>query len=197
MADTSTDTVVATIPQTAASAPPVTYAITLKQPPPADPHWTAYLTAISTPIVAILAALIAGGIAYKNWRTAQMKLKLDLFDKRISVVEAITRIRNSVRDFDEDEPSPVLGKLTTDMHETMAKAKYLFNPAIAKETNALYHQVFEYVVVCFRYVHAKNNKETVDFSELKDAISDKRDKVMNMVHELTPKFAEQIRIDHN
>jgi hypothetical protein len=49
-----------------------------------DPHWTAYLSALLTPTVAILGALIA----YRQWRLAQNKLKLDLFDRRYRVYEA-------------------------------------------------------------------------------------------------------------
>ena len=54
-----------------------------------DPHWTAYLTAIATPIIAVTAAVIAGVFAYRNWRTAQNKLKLDLFDRRMVAYEKI------------------------------------------------------------------------------------------------------------
>lgn len=50
-----------------------------------DPHWTAYLTALLAPTVAVFGALIA----YRQWRTAQNKLKLDLFDRRLQVYTAV------------------------------------------------------------------------------------------------------------
>lgn len=50
-----------------------------------EPHWTAFVTALGTPIIAALAAFVAGLVAYRNWRTAQNKLKFDMFDKRIKV----------------------------------------------------------------------------------------------------------------
>ncbi len=50
-----------------------------------DLHWTAYLTALLTPLVAIVAAYVA----FVNARTAKNKLKLDLFDKRIKVFATI------------------------------------------------------------------------------------------------------------
>ncbi|MDP9968814.1 hypothetical protein J2W39_000037 [Variovorax paradoxus] len=65
-------------------------AITLQVPPATELHWTAYVTAIGTPVVAVIAAAIAGLIAYRNWRTAQNKLKLDLFDKRYKVFEELS-----------------------------------------------------------------------------------------------------------
>jgi len=56
------------------------------------PHWTTYLSALLVPTVAILGALIA----YRQWRTAQNKLKLDLFDRRLVVYEAARDYISSV-----------------------------------------------------------------------------------------------------
>lgn len=49
-----------------------------------EPHWTSYITALTIPVIAIVAAIIA----YRQWRTAQSKLKLDLFEKRMVVYQA-------------------------------------------------------------------------------------------------------------
>lgn len=57
-----------------------------------DPHWTAYLSALLTPIVAVLGSLIA----YRQWRLAQNKLKLDLFDRRFSVYKAACMLLTSI-----------------------------------------------------------------------------------------------------
>jgi hypothetical protein len=57
-----------------------------------DPHWTAYLAALLTPTVAVLGSLIA----YRQWRTAQNKLKLDLFDRRFAVYSAATTLLASI-----------------------------------------------------------------------------------------------------
>jgi hypothetical protein len=46
-----------------------------------EPHWTAYVSALSVPVIGLFAA----SIAYRQWRTAQNKLKYDLFDKRFKV----------------------------------------------------------------------------------------------------------------
>lgn len=54
---------------------------------PSAPQWTTYLTALMTPVVALLGA----GIAYRQWRTARDKLRLDLFDRRLAVHAAVLR----------------------------------------------------------------------------------------------------------
>lgn len=48
-------------------------------------HWTAYVTALTVPVL----TLVGATIAYRQWRTAQNKLKLDLFDKRMVVYQAV------------------------------------------------------------------------------------------------------------
>lgn len=46
-----------------------------------EPHWTTYSAALLTPVVAIVGSYIA----WRQSRTAQNKLKLDLFEKRFAV----------------------------------------------------------------------------------------------------------------
>lgn len=50
-----------------------------------DPHWTAYLTAVGTPAI----ALVAVGIAHRQWATARDKVRLDLYDRRVAIYEAV------------------------------------------------------------------------------------------------------------
>lgn len=50
----------------------------------AEIHWTTYLAALLTPTIAVLGAFIA----YRQWLTAQNKLKLDLFDRRFAIYDA-------------------------------------------------------------------------------------------------------------
>lgn len=50
-----------------------------------DPHWTAYLPALVVPAVAV----IAGWIAHQQAQTARAKLKLDLFERRLAVRNAV------------------------------------------------------------------------------------------------------------
>jgi hypothetical protein len=57
-----------------------------------EPHWTAYVSALSVPVVAVFAACVA----YRQWRTAQNKLKYDLFDKRFKIFRQCTAFVSSV-----------------------------------------------------------------------------------------------------
>jgi hypothetical protein len=72
----------------AASASAVTAFIAASSPGPAAdaafvlPHWVSYVQALGPTIVAVAAAFFAGTIGYRQWRTAQNKLKLDLFERR-------------------------------------------------------------------------------------------------------------------
>src|ERR1700733_1277510 len=52
------------------------------------PCWVQYVWALGPSFVAIVAALIAGYIALRQWLTARHRLKLDIFDKRFAVYEA-------------------------------------------------------------------------------------------------------------
>ena len=85
-----------------------------------DVHWTAYLTALMTPVVAVGAILIA----YRQWRTAQNKLKLDLFDRRLAVYHQVKQFvrdtlrRDKTNDWD-----------FTFLRETQT-AKWLFGPEV-------------------------------------------------------------------
>ena len=87
-----------------------------------DPHWTTYLAALLTPTVAILGSVIA----YRQWRLAQNRLKLDLFDRRLLVYGAATALVSSIM---------TSGKAKEEeMHKFLVatrEAKWLFNASIA------------------------------------------------------------------
>lgn len=57
-----------------------------------DPHWTAYLSALLTPTIAVFGSFIA----YRQWRTGQNKLKHDLFERRFSVYDAARTLLSSI-----------------------------------------------------------------------------------------------------
>src|SRR5436305_15211555 len=62
----------------------------------ADPHWTAYLSAFSTPLIAALAGGFGVYIAWRQWRTARDRLRLDLFDKRFAVYAATMKFLSAI-----------------------------------------------------------------------------------------------------
>jgi hypothetical protein len=83
--------------------------------------WTTVLSALLTPIVAIFGIWIA----YRQWRTAQNKLKLDLFDRRLAIYEAVQRYLGGVM---------VSGKTSNEAEFIMLRetrgAKWLLNADI-------------------------------------------------------------------
>lgn len=54
----------------------------------AELHWTAHLAAFLTPAIAIAVAWIG----FQQWRTASDKVRLELFEKRFSVYQAVVDV---------------------------------------------------------------------------------------------------------
>jgi hypothetical protein len=94
-----------------------------------EPHWTAYLTALLTPVVAILAAVIAGSIAYRNWRTAQNKLKFDMFAMRYKIYEELTELMTVWSDKWE------MQKSMQEFYSLQQRAAFLFNDQVNEYLN--------------------------------------------------------------
>jgi hypothetical protein len=100
-----------------------------------EPHWTAYLSALLAPVVAVLGSFIA----YRQWRLAQNKLKLDLFDRRFKVYDAardlLAAITTSRKAKDDELFRFVLGT---------REAKWLLGAAIAEYLDKqLYHKAID------------------------------------------------------
>jgi hypothetical protein len=56
------------------------------------PLWVLYVQALAPTFVAIVAASIAGYIAFRQWRTAHDRLSFDLFERRFAVYQATQRL---------------------------------------------------------------------------------------------------------
>jgi hypothetical protein len=100
-----------------------------------DPHWTAYLSALLTPTVAVLGATIA----YRQWRLAQNKLKLDLFDRRFKVYEGARDLLASIMTSGKAEDDEVFKYLLA-----TREAKWLLSNEVAEYLDKqLYHKVID------------------------------------------------------
>lgn len=88
-----------------------------------DPHWTSYISALLVPLVAIFGSYIA----FRQWRTAQNKLKLELFERRLKIYNSATSFISSVM---------TTGKATDrELHDLIVdtkEAKWLLSKDIAK-----------------------------------------------------------------
>src|SRR5215471_10086250 len=56
------------------------------------PIWMQYLTAISTPVIALMVAVIA----FAQWRTARQRMIVDLFQRRMDLIDLISRIASTI-----------------------------------------------------------------------------------------------------
>lgn len=118
-----------TLPTTTASAPFVIQVIATP-----DPDGYQKLTALSTPLL----ALLAGYIAWRQWKTSNEALKKDLFDKRFAVYEATREFLGDIVLSRTVTPQQ-LGKF----HKETLGARWLFNEQLAKELQGFYDRAVE------------------------------------------------------
>lgn len=57
-----------------------------------EPDWSSVVSSLLVPVIAVLGAVIA----YRQWRVAQNKLKLDLFDRRFAIFDAARKLIASI-----------------------------------------------------------------------------------------------------
>jgi hypothetical protein len=86
-------------------------------------HWTQILSALLTPTIAVVVAMIA----YRQWRTAQNRLKLDLFDRRFAVYDAARNLISSILTSGKVKDEETLKFLTR-----TREVKWLLNDGIAE-----------------------------------------------------------------
>lgn len=99
------------------------------------PHWTAYLSALLAPTVAVLGSFIA----YRQWRTAQNKLKLELFEKRFEIYSATTALLASIMGSGKAKDTELYKFLTA-----TRDAKWLLSAPIAEYLERdLYHKAID------------------------------------------------------
>jgi hypothetical protein len=55
------------------------------------------VSALGTPIIAVIAAIFGSYIAWRQWRTARDRLKLDLFDRRLANYGVLMRFLGSIQ----------------------------------------------------------------------------------------------------
>ena len=98
------------------------------------PIYVQYLDALADALAVPAIAVFGGYIAYRQWRTAQERVKLDLFDRRL---EAYDRLREAVA------PVMASGKVSNVDSDNFAAAirdmRFLFD----RETEAFVDQIFK------------------------------------------------------
>jgi hypothetical protein len=100
-----------------------------------EPNWVTYLSALLTPTVAVIGSFIA----YRQWRTAQNKLKLELFDRRFNVYLAATTLLASIMGSGKAKDEDLFKFLSA-----TRDAKWLLNIDVANYMDKeLYHKAVE------------------------------------------------------
>lgn len=180
------------LPGASTSHPLVVQVTSLPSSPPPDPHWTAYLQAIGTPVVAVIAACIAASIAFRQWQTAQNKLKLDLFERRYEVYVALTQLMGLMvqeKWVEQDVPRQLMAKT--------GGTEFLFD-----------HHIYEYVVeVVFKHVNnrmslqykaeiARRADNQALFAELSKELALEREWFDNEIDELRKRMRPFLQLKH-
>jgi hypothetical protein len=87
------------------------------------PHWTAYFSALLTPVVAIFGLYLG----YQQLKLARHKQKYELFDRRLKVYEAASTIVGSIM-----VKGKVSGEDVSKLLDETREAKWLFNDTVAE-----------------------------------------------------------------
>jgi hypothetical protein len=89
-------------------------------------QWLAVFAPVITGIVTAAVAIAVAIVAYGQWRTARVKLALDLFERRVAVydkvVQAVAKVMGPGRPVD-DTPLRLL-------HTAKSEAQFLFGPEV-------------------------------------------------------------------
>jgi hypothetical protein len=78
------------------------------------PMWLEIIKDVGPLFVALIAAAIASAIQYRQWRTANDKIRLDLFDRRLSIVNHLTQLDLQPLPLDYSNYNEKIGKLIQD-----------------------------------------------------------------------------------
>jgi hypothetical protein len=110
------------------------------------PEWVLYLQALSTPAIAVLAAVIG----FMQWRTAHQRAVLDLFEKRYELYSAVRSVITEVLTQGRADH-----KLQFDYLRAIERAHFLFGPEVTAYLDSLYKQRGESLVQPYMRMHQK------------------------------------------
>jgi hypothetical protein len=88
------------------------------------PFWVQYVEVLGPSFIALVAALFAGYIAYRQWRTGHYRFRLDMFEKRYGVYDAIRSLIGT-GELHRQITSEDLGKF----YHSIRGAEFLFDGA--------------------------------------------------------------------
>lgn len=136
------------------------------------PLWTACLSALLTPTIAVLGAYIA----YRQWRLSQNKLKLDLFDRRFAVYDAARKLLASILTSGKADDKEVFEFMVA-----TREAKWLLSEEVAKY---LEEQFYRNAIAL----------QTLDAERTGFGVGDERTKSVRKQSEIRQRFADQYKV---
>jgi hypothetical protein len=86
------------------------------------PYWIEVLKGFSVPAIALLAA----GIGYFQWRTAQQKVVLDLFDRRLDTYTALRNVVSKIM----ASSNAATNETSFEFLKALGRAEFLFGPEV-------------------------------------------------------------------
>ena len=101
------------------------------------PIWVQYVQALGSIFIAIVAAFIASNIAWRQWKTAQSKVVLDLFEHRMAVYDDLRKAMPGII-----ASSAAADEMIFVMHKAMGRVPVLFGPEVQKYLSELQKDIF-------------------------------------------------------
>lgn len=135
------------------------------------PLYIEYIKALGPTIVALIAASIAGVIAYRQWKTARNKLKLDLFDKRLTIYNTAFEAIKWMA-----EPMPENNIAISNLAVSYAHARWLLDREVADHLRTLFDRSRNLKKGLSHDFSSMNKEQKLvqihqDFSEARDLVS--------------------------
>jgi hypothetical protein len=158
--------------------------------PAACPVWLTIISALGAPIIALLVGGFGVFIARRQWLTAQNRLKLDLFDRRLPVYEQTRELlarRMALAQVDNKE--------ITEFAIKVRIAKWLFNPAMADYLQEIAKKTSE-----INFIESEL-EEVLDEARRKELVSKQRERKEWLDEQLYKvidgRFAEFLHLKHS
>jgi hypothetical protein len=89
------------------------------------PEWERHLQALGPTFVAIVVGLLAAYIAWRQWRTADHRLRFDLFERRFAIYQAVMVLLSRIA-----LHGHLLGKDVDEFQRDVHGVEFMFKPDV-------------------------------------------------------------------
>jgi hypothetical protein len=142
------------------------------------PIWMQYLSALSTPAIALMIAMIA----FAQWRTARQRMILDLFQRRMDVIDLVSRIASTVLIEGDLHNEDVDGFLRATRGD-----KFLFGPEVSTYLSETYRRLLE-LHACERVMERGQGEQGRELGDKRQAIRNELNRFHETFHTLVAPY---------